>query len=56
MQNMPHQEKTKKVVYAPSKDSEQPGRLPSLIRDLAAGMAGTYRDLLSYPLSTEQRL
>ena len=33
--NEPPHDKTKKVAYAPSEDSDQPGHLPSLIRVFA---------------------
>ena len=39
---------------APSKDSDQPGHLPSLIRVFAVRMKKAW--VLSYPLSSQQRL
>ena len=39
---------------APSKDSDQPGHLPSLIRVLAVSMKKAW--VLSYPLSAQRRL
>ena len=39
---------------APSKDSNQPGHPPSLIRDFAVRMKKTW--VLSYPLSAQRRL
>ena len=39
---------------APSKDSDQPGHLPSLIRVFAVRMKKAW--VLSYPLSAQQRL
>ena len=39
---------------APSKDSDQPGHLPSLIRDFAVRMKKAW--VLSYPFSAQRRL
>ena len=47
-------DKTNKMTYAVSKDSDQPGYLPSLIRVLAVRLKKV--QVLSYPLSTQQRL
>ena len=46
--------KTNKVACAPSKDSDQPGHPPSLIRVFAVRMMKAW--VLSYPLSVQQRL
>ena len=45
---LPH-DKTNKMACAPSKDSDQPGHLPSLIRVFAVRMKKPWD--LSYPLS-----
>ena len=34
-------DKIKKMTYAPSEDSDQPGHLPSLIRVFAVGLMGS---------------
>ena len=47
-------DKTNKVVYAPSWDSDQPGHPPSLIRVFAVRMKKAW--ILSYPLRAQQRL
>ena len=49
----PHQDKTNKVVCAPSEDSDQPGIPPSLIRVFAVHLKKAW--VLSYPLSEKQR-
>ena len=49
----PH-DKTNKMACAPSKDSDQPGHPPSLIRVFAVRMKKA--GVLSYLLSTQQRL
>ena len=36
LNDLPH-DKTNKMTFAPSKDSDQPGHLPSLIRGFAVG-------------------
>ena len=50
----PPHDKTNKLTFAPSKDSDQPGHPPSLIRVFAVHMKKQW--VLSYPLSTQQRL
>ena len=50
----PAHDKTYKMACAPSKDSDQPGHLPSLIRLFAVHMKKAW--VLSYPLSAQQRL
>ena len=50
---LPH-DKTNRMACAPSKDSDQPGHLPSLIRVFAVRMKKAW--VLSYPLSTQRRL
>ena len=50
----PPQDKTNKMNFAPSKDSDQPGHLPSLIRIFAVRMKEPW--VLSYPLSAQRRL
>ena len=50
----PPHDKTNKMAYAPSEDSEQPGHLPSLIRVFAVRMKKAW--VLSYSLSTQRRL
>ena len=52
--NEPPQDKTNKVVCAPSEDSDQPGHPPSLIRVFDVRMKKTWT--LSYPLSAQRRL
>ena len=47
-------DKTNKMAYAPSEDSNQPGHPPSLIRVFAARMKKAW--VLSYPLSAQRRL
>ena len=37
----PHRDKTNKMAYAPSEDSDQPGHLPSLIRVFAVRSMGS---------------
>ena len=49
----PQRDKTNKMTCAPSKDSDQPGHPPSLIRIFAVRMK--HWDL-SYPLSAQRRL
>ena len=49
----PH-DKTNKMAYAPSEDTDQPGHLPSLIKVLAVCMKKAW--VLSYPLSAQRRL
>ena len=46
--------KTNKIACAPSKDSDQPAHLPSLIRVFAVRMKKPW--VLSYPMSAQQRL
>ena len=50
----PAHDKTNKMACAPSKDSVQPGNLPSLIRAFAVRMKKAW--VLSYLLSTQPRL
>ena len=50
---LPH-DKTNKIMFAPSEDSDQPGHPLSLIRVFAVRMKKPW--ILSYPLSTQQRL
>ena len=50
---LPH-DKTSKMACAPSEDSDQPGRPPSLIRVFAVRTKKTW--VLSYPLSAQRRL
>ena len=50
----PPYDKTNKVACAPSEDSDQPGRPPSLIRVFAVRMKKAW--VLSYPLSTQRRI
>ena len=47
-------DKTSKITCAPSEDSDQPGRMPSLIRVFAVRMNKPW--VLSYPLSVQRRL
>ena len=49
----PPHDKTNKMACAPSEDSDQPGHLPSLIRDFAVRMKKAR--VLSYTLSTQRR-
>ena len=48
----PQHDKTNNVTCAPSKDSDQPGHPPSLIRVFAVRMKEPL--VLSYPLSAQQ--
>ena len=48
----PHLDKTNKMVCAPSKDSDQPGHPPSLIRVFAVRMKKAW--VLRYPLSASK--
>ena len=48
----PQHNKTNKMVFAPSEDSDQPGFPPSLIRVFAVRMEKAL--VLSYPLSAQQ--
>ena len=48
----PAHDKTNKMACAPSEDSDQPGRPPSLIRVFAVRMKKTW--VLSYPLSASE--
>ena len=50
----PPHDKTNKIACAPSKDSDQPGHPPSLIRVFAVRMKKAW--VLSYPLSAQQIL
>ena len=50
----PSHDKTNKMECAPSKDSDQPGHLPSLIRVFAVRMKKAW--VLSYPLGAQRRL
>ena len=52
--NEPPHDKTNKMVCAPSKDSDQPGHLPGLIRVFAVRVKKV--QVLSYLLSAQQRL
>ena len=54
MEDDPDHDKTSKMIYAPSKDSEGPEHLPSLIRVFAVRMKKHW--VLGYPLSALQRL
>ena len=54
VQNMSPHDKTNKMACAPSKDSDQPGHPPSLIRVFAVRMKKAW--VLSYPLSAQERL
>ena len=49
----PH-DKTKKMAYAPSEDSDEPGHPPSLIRVFAVRMKKAW--VLSYPLNAQLKL
>ena len=50
----PPHDKTNRMACAPSKDSDQPGHLPSLIRVFTVRMKKAW--VLSYPLSAQRRL
>ena len=50
----PLHDKTNKLAYVPSEDSDQPGHLPSLIRVFTVRMKKAW--VLSYPLSAQRRL
>ena len=50
----PQHDKTKQMTCAPSKDSDHPGHLPSLIRDVAACLKKVW--VLSYLYSAQRRL
>ena len=50
----PPHDKTYKMAWAPSEDSDQPGHPPSLIRVFAVRMKKAW--VLSYPLSAQERL
>ena len=50
----PRHDKTKKMICAPSEDSDQPGHPPGLIRVSAVRMKQNW--VLSYPLSAQRRL
>ena len=50
----PPHDKTNKMAFAPSQDSDQPGHPPSLIRIFAVRMKKA--EVLSYPLSAQRRL
>ena len=52
--NEPSHDKTNKVAYAPSVDSDQPGHPPSLIIVFAVRLKKAL--VLSYPLSAQRRL
>ena len=52
--NESQHDKTNKMVCVPSKDSDQPGHPPSLIRVFAVRMKKAW--ILSYLLSAQQRL
>ena len=52
--NDPQQDKTNKITCVPSKDSEQPGHSPSLIRVFTVHMKKAW--VLSYSLSAQLRL
>ena len=51
--NKPPHDKTNKMAYAPSEDSDQPGHPPSLIRVFAIRMKKA--SVLSYQLSAQKR-
>ena len=53
-ENKPSHDKTNKMACTPSEDSDQTGRMPSLIRIFAVGTKKAW--VLSYPLSAQQRL
>ena len=50
----PPRDKTNKMAFAPSEDSDQPGHPPSLIRVFAVRMKKAW--VLIYPLSVQRRL
>ena len=50
----PRHDKTNKMAYAPSENSDQPGHPPSLIRVFAVRMKKAW--VLRYPLRAQQRL
>ena len=50
----PSHDKTNKMAYAPSEDSDQPGHFPSLIRVFAVRVKQAW--VLSYPLSAQADL
>ena len=50
----PRRDKTNKMAFAPSEDSDQPGHPPSLIRVFAVHMKKAL--VLTYPLSAQRRL
>ena len=50
----PKHDKTNKMTWAPSEDSDQPGHLPSLIRVFAVRMKKHL--VLSYPVSAQWKL
>ena len=50
----PQHDKTNKMTSAPSKDSDQPGYPPSLIRGVTVHMKKDF--VLSYPFSAQRRL
>ena len=52
--NEPHHDKTSNMACASSKDSDQPGHPPSLIRIFAVCLKKAW--VLSYPLSAQRRL
>ena len=53
LSTLPH-DKTNKMAFAPSEDSDQPGHPPSLISVFAVRMKQAW--VLSYPLSSQRRL
>ena len=50
----PPHDKTTNMVCAPSEDSDQPGRMPRLIKVFSVRMKKAW--FLSYPFSARQRL
>ena len=50
--NEPHRDKTNKMACVPSKDSDQPGHPPSLIRVFSVRLKKAW--VLSYPLSPQR--
>ena len=63
--NEPHHDKTNKMAYTPSEDSDQPGHLPCLVRVSAWAHAQSDQGLRcpleetlgrGYPLSAQRRL
>ena len=50
----PPRDKTNKMAWVPSEDSNQPGHLPSLIRVFAVRIKEAW--ILSYPKSAQRRL